>query len=405
MKTRNGINWLITPSVRRFILTPVIVAAVLAASSLGQTNKGIASSNSALTAASFQPIGQGPKGSGAVWSRAWGVSSDGTVVGTFVTPNGVFFETRAFRWSDTNGFQDLGTLNPPDQEAEAYGVSDDGSKVVGWSRGVSGYERPYLWTATAGMQELSEVPGSDAYAVDISRDGSVIVGAFYVDAEGSWHAFRMAGKQVTDLGFLMMGTDSKGHAVCGLGAAAVGSTVDRRGVQRAFRWKNQKMVALRHFALNAVSYAEGCSDNGKVVVGTSSDKAGNLLAARWSPTGLLSLGTLGGNMSEAHAVSADGSIVVGAAGLPSVDGASQFAAFRWTSAKGTEQLSKVLESLLGVNNVQFCHQVPCPAGTWFIDMALGVSANGTVIVGTTWDPNLPFPNNEEAFRAVVPTAP
>jgi hypothetical protein len=90
--------------------------------------------------------------------------------------------------------------------------------------------------------------------------------------------------------------------------------------------------------------------------------------------------------------------------LPFVDGASQFAAFLWTSAKGTKQLSKVLQRLLG-DKVQFCHQVPCPAGTWFIDMALGVSANGTVIVGTTYDPNLPFSNNVEAFRAVVPTAP
>jgi hypothetical protein len=70
-----------------------------------------------------------------------------------------------------------------------------------------------------------------------------------------------------------------------------------------------------------------------------------------------------------------------------------------------EQLSKVLENLLGVDKVQFCHQIPCPAGTWFIDLALAVSKNGAVIVGTTWDPNLPDPFNVEAFRAVVPIAP
>lgn len=106
-------------------------------------------------------------------------------------------------------------------------------------------------------------------------------------------------------------------------------------------------------------------------------------------------------MSESHATSADGSIVVGGAGLPFVNGISQFSAFRWPSANGKiEQLSRVLENL-GVSNVQFCHQIPCPAGTWFIDLAMGISPDGSVIVGTTWDP---ITGEEEAFRAVVPTS-
>jgi hypothetical protein len=53
---------------------------------------------------------------------------------------------------------------------------------------------------------------------------------------------------------------------------------------------------------------------------------------------------------------------------------------------------------LGVNNVQFCNQVPCPAGTWFIQLALGISPDGSVIVGDTIDPN----GNSQAFRAIVP---
>ncbi|HET7208959.1 MAG TPA: hypothetical protein VFI95_20450 [Terriglobales bacterium] len=416
MKTRTGIGWLMTPSLRSFILTPLIAAVLLllATSSLSQVNDGSASSTSLLTTANFQPIGQGPKGSGSVFSRAWGVSSDGTVVGTFVMPSadGVSFQTHAYRWTEETSFQDLGTLNPSAQEAEAYAVSDDGSKVVGYSRGVSGYQRPYLWTAAGGMRELSKVPGTDAYASGISNDGSIIVGAFFVDAEGSWHAFRWNGKSVTDLGFLRKGhdrtktgTDSKGEGVCGLGTAVVGSTVNSSGIQTAFRWQKPKMQNLGGVGTNNISYAEDCSDDGSIVVGTSMDDLGNLLATRWSPTQILSLGTLGGNMSESHGTSADGGIVVGGAGLPFVSGISQFSAFRWSSATGMEQLSKVLENLLGVDKVQFCHQIPCPPGTWFIDLALGVSNNGAVIVGTTWDPNLPAPNNIEAFRAVVPIAP
>ena len=414
MELINGIiRWLITPNVRRFILTPLIVAGSLLLAA-GQANAQSASSTSLLTTASFQPLGQGPKDSGSVFSRAWGVSADGTVVGTFLAPSadGFFFQTHAYRWTDETSFQDLGTLNPPIQEAEAYAVSDDGSKVVGWSRGVSGYQRPYLWTATGGMQELSEVPGTDAYASDISNDGSIIVGAFYVDVEGSWHAFRWNGKKVTDLGFLKKGhdrlktgTNSKGMAVCGFGAAVVGSTVDSSGVQTAFRWEKHKMQNLGGVGTNNLAYAEDCSEDGSIVAGTSMDDLGNLLATRWSPNQILSLGTLGGNMSESHESSADGNILVGGAGLPFVNGVSQFSAFRWSSATGMEQLSRVLENLLGVDKVQFCHQIPCPSGTWFIDLALAVSPNGAVIVGTTWDPNLPAFKNVEAFRAVVPIAP
>jgi len=412
MKTRNGVGRRLTSRVPNFILT-VLIVAVLSAISAGQSNSSLAPSSSSFTAAIFQPIGQGPKGSGSVFSRAWGVSVDGTVVGSFLTPSadGVFLQTHAFRWTEETSFQDLGTLNPPNQAAEAYAVSDDGSKVVGWSTGVSGYQRPFLWTAARGMQELSKVPGTDAYASGISNDGSVIVGAFYMDGEG-WHAFRWNGRNVTDLGFLKTGHDkvktggnSKGEGICGRGNAVVGSTVNSSGIQTAFRWQKPKMQNLGGVGTNNLSYAEDCSDDGSDVVGSSMDGLGNLLATRWSPTQILSLGTLGGDMSESHGSSGDGSIVVGGAGLPFVDGISQFSAFRWSSANGTEQLSRVLENLLGVDKVQFCHQVPCAPGTWFIDLALSVSSDGAVIVGTTWDPNLPAPFNVEAFRAIVPVTP
>ncbi len=350
-----------------------------------------------LTTPSFQPLGLGP---GGVQSRAWDVSADGSVVvGTFWAPNGSFATPpHAYRWT-AGVFQDLGTLNPNAQEAEAYAVSDDGSTVVGYSRGLSGFQRPFVWTAATGMQELSNVPGSDAKATDISHDGSTIVGSFFVDAEGSWHAFRWSGGVVTDLGFLAGGHDSKAQAVCGLGAAVVGSTVDSTGVQRAFRWQNGVMQNLGGVGKNSLAYAEDCSDDGSTVVGTSMDDKGNQLATRWSSKGPQSLGTLGGPSSEAHASSANGAIVVGGAGLPAINGVSEYSAFRWTSAGGkTEQLSQVLQSL-GVNNVTFCNQVPCPAGTWFIQFALGTSTDGSVIVGDVVDPN----GNTQAFRAVVPT--
>src|SRR5215216_5271743 len=355
----------------------------------------VAAAPAQATTASFEPLGLGPN---SAQSRAWDVSADGSViVGTIWAVDGFFRPPYAYRWT-AGTFQDLGTLNPNAHEAEAYAVSDDGSKVVGWARGLSGFQRPFVWTAAGGMQELSNVPGSDAKATDISPDGTTIVGLFYLDAEGSWHAFQWKAGVVTDLGFLPGGRDSKGQAVCALGGAVVGSTVDGAGIQKAFRWQNGTMQDLGGLSRNNLAYAEGCSENGNIVIGTSMDGKGNQLATRWDTTRARSLGTLGGNSSEAHAVSRDGSIVVGGAGLRFVNGISEYSGFRWTSATGKiEQLSKTLQNL-GVTT-PFCHQMPCPAGTWFIQLALGISSNGSVIVGDVIDPS----GNSQAFRAVIPT--
>ncbi len=351
----------------------------------------------AVRAASFEGLGLGP---GGVASFAYDVSADGSVVvGTLWVQNGFFTPPHGFRWT-AGVLQDLGGLNPNGVETHAFAVSADGSKVVGWSRAVSGFQRPFLWTAATGMQELPNVPGSDAIANEISPDGSIIVGAFYVDAEGSWHAFRWSGGAVTDLGFLPGGRDSKAMAVDAQGATVVGSTVDSAGIERAFRWRSGLMQNLGGVSKNNLAYAEGCSSDGNVVVGTSMDDKGNLLATRWSPNNILSLGTLGGNSSESHAVSTNGAVVVGGAGLPPVNGVSDFSAFRWDSSTGKmQQLSRLLQNL-GVANVQFCNQTPCPAGTWFLAIATGVSADGNVIVGVGDDPN----GFEQAFRAVLTTA-
>gem|GEM_PF-2680308 len=383
-------------SLYSWLLRLFIFVLPLVSLSTGAINLSKAAAAPAVQAnnASFEPLGLGPNGA---QSRAEDVSADGSViVGTIWAVEGFFRPPYAYRWT-AGTFQDLGTLNPNAHEAEAYAVSDDGSKVVGWARGLSGFQRPFVWTAASGMQELSNVPGSDAKATDISPDGTTIVGSFYVDAEGSWHAFQWKAGVVTDLGFLPGGRDSKGQAVCALGGAAVGSTVDSAGIQKAFRWRNGTIQDLGGLSRNNLAYAEGCSENGNIVIGTSMDAKGNQLATRWDTKGARSLGTLGGIGSEAHAASADGSIVVGGAGLPFVNGISEYSGFRWTSATGKiEQLSKVLQNL-GVTT-PFCHQEPCPAGTWFIQFALGISPNGSVIVGDVIDPN----GNSQAFRAVIP---
>ncbi len=102
------------------------------------------------------------------------------------------------------------------------------------------------------------------------------------------------------------------------------------------------------------SEARAVSDDGLVVVGVSEDANGNPRAFRWNmQTGMQDLGALGGDWSEATDVSADGTIVVGW----SYDSNNIYRAFKWTEATGMQGLG---------------------AGDY--SKANGISADGTAII-------------------------
>ncbi len=80
--------------------------------------------------------------------------------------------------------QDLGTLGG--DWSEAYGVSADGTVVVGWAENAAEYGRAFRWTESGGMEDLNTTYASlltngttliEAYA--ISPDGRYIVGWGY----------------------------------------------------------------------------------------------------------------------------------------------------------------------------------------------------------------------------------
>jgi probable HAF family extracellular repeat protein len=156
-------------------------------------------------------------------SHAWGVSGDGSaIVGSAWGTLG----EEAFRWTMSTGMVGLGYLPGPNHRSLARAISQDGSAVVGWGEGPSGPEA-FLWTASAGMTGLGDLPGgqftSDAYAV--SADGSVVVG---VSTSGSpWahgEAFRWTRETgMVGLGYLADGLSSSlARAVSGDGETIVG---------------------------------------------------------------------------------------------------------------------------------------------------------------------------------------
>jgi probable HAF family extracellular repeat protein len=74
--------------------------------------------------------------------------------------------------------QDLGT--PGGDLSEAYGVSADGSVVVGYAYNAEGERRAFRWTAAGGMEDLNIT-----YA-HLLTDGSVLLGARAISPDGRY---------------------------------------------------------------------------------------------------------------------------------------------------------------------------------------------------------------------------
>ena len=110
-------------------------------------------------------------------SEANGVSGDGSVV---VGESRLSMHAaEAFRWTADGGMVSLGSL-PGQYDATAFDVTPDGSTIVGeyWSLLHISSPHAFRWTAESGMVDLGILPGehgvSKAYGV--SADGSVVMG-------------------------------------------------------------------------------------------------------------------------------------------------------------------------------------------------------------------------------------
>lgn len=109
------------------------------------------------------------------------VSADGsTVVGSTASPNG----GEAFRWTAGEGMVGLGDLLGGAFASSAFGVSGDGSTIVGRGRAssfnsASGVDRAFRWTGELGMRQLiSQEPNvTTNSATRAARDGLSVYGS------------------------------------------------------------------------------------------------------------------------------------------------------------------------------------------------------------------------------------
>lgn len=238
---------------------------------------------------------------------------------------------------EAQAFRSLGFLAPasPTRYSQAHDVSGDGTTVVGESDG-----QAFRWTTGAytTLQPLGSLPGgTTSKAYGVSANGGVVVGAGEVP--GGTHAFRWTqGTGMADLGALA-GAYSAALACSAEGSVVAGESQTASGV-RAFRWtQGGGMTALPALPFPGKdSHAWGVSADGGVVVGRSGccENTGAVMAVRWTQAtsfAVEGLGDLPGTAPEspwgaAAGISADGQVIVGGGGAPSL-------AFRWTGGAMT----------------------------------------------------------------------
>jgi len=118
----------------------------------------------------------------------------------------------------------------------------------------------------------------------------------------------------------------------------------------------------------SLSEAYGVSADGSTTVGYSHNSTGQVRAFRWTQaTGMQDLGTLGGE-SKALSASGDGSVVVG---YSTYAGHPAHRAFRWTQATGLQDLNIAYASLLTPYS--------------YLSQANAISPNGRYIVGVGYN--------------------
>jgi probable HAF family extracellular repeat protein len=324
-----------------------------------------------LIAATLTPLGYLPGDS--FYSRPYGVSADGTVV---VGYSSSAIGTEAFRW---NG----GTMTGlgGSYTAIAYGISSDGNTVAGAGYSANGTE---AFRLTGGiLTGLGDLPGGrfDSIALGISADGYTVAGVS--DSVNGTEAFRWNGGTMTGLGDLPGGGfESMAYGVSADGSTVVGYGSSANGTE-AFRWNGGTMTALGYLPGGSTfSYAYGVSADGSVVVGQSFSASG-FQAFRWNGVAMSGLGDLPGGSfySAALGVSADGNTVVGY-GWNSAD--TQEATV-WRQDDGMQSLFSLLLDA-GFDSAG--------DGWSRLSSATGVSADGRYVIGYGL-----HNGNEEAFLA------
>ena len=133
----------------------------------------------------------------------------------------------------------LGYLSPSGYSSQAYGISRDGSTIVGTSQSNSAFDpvEAFRWTQSGGMQLLPLLPGAQVNEAErraVNATGTLIVGSSK-NSTAFTHAVRWIGSVVEDLAFAMPLHYSHAYAVSDIGLV-IGGTYQDGATLVAFVW-------------------------------------------------------------------------------------------------------------------------------------------------------------------------
>jgi probable HAF family extracellular repeat protein len=221
------------------------------------------------------------------------VSADGsTIVSSVADASGLF---SAARWTEqSNGWQILGGL--PDQSSpdgaeisSGWGVSGDGSTVVGLGWHTNYKAEGFQWSEATGMVGLGQPANRSSRASAISADASTVVGFFEHPSYGYRRAVRWINGGVPDL---FLGQDMVGEAQAANsdGSVIVGGASPTGSGNHAFLYSDasgfQDLGIIGEDPLGfSQSVANGVSDNNTVVGWVGDIFYGSPQGFVWTPDG------------------------------------------------------------------------------------------------------------------------
>lgn len=242
-------------------------------------------------------------------------------------------------WSHLHGFEytssastDIGTLGGSNIKVRA--LSADGKVMVGDGTDVSGTSHAFIYEDGV-LNDLGYFGYDGAYVKNISLDGNTLVGYFYDITCDCDNAYKYSNGTFTNLTG-SVGSDSYANAVSGDGSVIVGKFKDS-GEYKAFELDNGTFTNIGNIVGATNSEAIAVSANGSAIIGTSS--SGIFYYKDGTATNIETLGTssIGGEnyrfdsySNKQALLSADGSVAVGTYALGSSE-----RGFQYKSGDGT----------------------------------------------------------------------
>jgi uncharacterized membrane protein len=249
----------------------------------------------------------------------------------------------------------------------ALDVSNGGAFVTGYGENDHVPAVPLLWSGGSSPVNIEGTSGlTNALGEHISADGSVVVGR-YGSAPTRMYRWT-SGTGMVPLQSPALLAPYWVNDICGDGSTAVGNYSTQDGHTYAAVWDQAGSLYMRSPGYGDVNCsASGVSYGGGIIVGRTSNAAGAVRAARWNPGQYVAttLATLPGmTVTGASAVSADGSVVVGATGTGNYDSYP----LMWDGLGNLTVLPLLPGNVYGA--------------------ATEVSADGSVILGVSWSPSV-----------------